>query len=59
MNKADIKELAENKNFIPSQRYQILTTIQHLDGLRRGVEKVFPDARDFVRPGFDEIKADA
>jgi len=47
MNKADIKELAENKNFIPSQRYQILTIIQHLDGLRRrGGEGVSG------RPGF-------
>jgi len=46
-------------SFFPSHRDQILGIIKHLDGLRRRVERVFPEARDFVRPGFDEIKADA
>ena len=38
----------------PSHRDQILTIIKHLDGLRRRVEKVFPEARIFIRPGFDQ-----
>ena len=38
----------------PSHRQQILAIIQHLDGLRRRVENVFPQARNFVRPGLDE-----
>ena len=27
----------------------------HLEGLRRNVEEVFPNARDFIRPGFDKV----
>ena len=27
----------------------------HLDRLRRRVEKIFPEARNFMRPGFDEL----
>jgi hypothetical protein len=38
----------------PAHRQQILSIIQHLDGLRSRVENVFPQARNFVRPGFDE-----
>ena len=38
----------------PSHRPQILAIIQHLECLRRRVEIVFPQARNFVRPGFDE-----
>jgi hypothetical protein len=41
-------------DYFHSHREQILSIIQHLDGLRRRVEKVFPEARNFVRPGFDE-----
>jgi hypothetical protein len=29
--------------------------LTHLEGLRRSVEKVFPDARGFLRSGFDQI----
>jgi hypothetical protein len=29
--------------------------LTHLERLRRSVEKVFPDARGFLRPGFDRI----
>jgi len=32
----------------------ILDFLVLLDRLRRGIEKAFPDARAFVRPGFDE-----
>ena len=38
----------------PSHRDQILTIIKHLEGLRQRAEKVFPDARHFMRPGFDD-----
>jgi hypothetical protein len=38
----------------PSHRQQIFSIIQHLESLRRRVENVFPEARNFVRPGFDE-----
>jgi hypothetical protein len=41
-------------DYLHSHREQILSIIQHLDRLRRRVEKVFPEARNFVRPGFDE-----
>jgi hypothetical protein len=41
-------------DYFHSHREQILSIIQHLDGLRRRVEKVFPEARNFVRPGFDD-----
>jgi hypothetical protein len=29
-----------------------------LDRLRRTVEQIFPHARDFIRPGFDEVISD-
>lgn len=32
-----------------------LDMLRHLDRLRRTVEKVFPAARSFIRPGFDKI----
>jgi hypothetical protein len=39
----------------PDQKESIIEIISHLDCLRRRTEKKFPDARAFVRPGFDEI----
>jgi hypothetical protein len=39
----------------PDQKESIIDIISHLDRLRRRTEKKFPDARAFVRPGFDEI----
>jgi hypothetical protein len=41
------------KNF-PKQEAKILNLIFHLERLRRNVEDAFPNARAFVRPGFDE-----
>jgi ATP-dependent exoDNAse (exonuclease V) beta subunit len=41
------------KDFFPEQTDSILTMLLHLDRLRRGSEKEFPNARAFVRPGFD------
>ena len=40
--------------YFPGHQNQILTIIKHLDRLRERVEKIFPEARDFIRPGFDE-----
>ncbi|MBW2644730.1 MAG: hypothetical protein JRE23_00875 [Deltaproteobacteria bacterium] len=34
---------------------EILDILVHLERLRRNVEKVFPDARAFIRPGFDKV----
>jgi hypothetical protein len=41
------------KEFFPDKTDGILTLLVHLDRLRRAAEKEFPDARKFVRPGFD------
>ena len=41
-------------NYFAGHRDQILSIIMHLDRLRRRVEKIFPEARNFIRPGFDE-----
>ena len=38
----------------PDEEDSILGIIAHLDRLRRRTETEFPDARAFVRPGFDE-----
>jgi len=37
----------------PQYKDDILDILVHLDRLRRKTEEVFPDARAFVRPGFD------
>ena len=39
---------------LPEQRDALLDMLVALDRLRRGVERDFPEARAFVRPGFDE-----
>jgi hypothetical protein len=39
--------------FFPDRTDSILTLLVHLDRLRRAAEKEFPEARKFVRPGFD------
>ena len=41
------------KEFFSAQTDSILTMLVHLDRIRRAAEKEFPDARSFVRPGFD------
>ena len=41
------------KEFFPDKTDSILTLLVHLDRLRRATEKEFPEARAFVRPGFD------
>jgi hypothetical protein len=39
--------------YFAGHRDQILSIIMHLDRLRRRVEIIFPEARNFMRPGFD------
>lgn len=39
----------------PLHDANILKVLIHLEQLRRGVEKTFPSARTFIRPGFDKI----
>lgn len=43
--------------YFPHLQDNILGIIARLERLRRQTEKKFPDARAFVRPGFDEIEA--
>ena len=43
------------RKHFPEREDEILDLLVHLDRLRRKIEKVFPAARAFVRPGFDEI----
>jgi hypothetical protein len=38
---------------LPEREESIVPLILQLDGLRRRLEKGFPEARDFIRPGFD------
>jgi hypothetical protein len=40
---------------LPERAESIVPLILQLERLRQCVEKSFPDARDFVRPGFDEV----
>jgi len=35
---------------------EIKPIIELPESIRQGAEKKFPNARDFIRPGFDEIK---
>ena len=40
---------------MPEKQASIKPLLTRLEQLRRGLEKTFPRARDFIRPGFDEI----
>ena len=40
---------------LPERAGSIVPLILQLEVLRQRLEKNFPDARDFIRPGFDEI----
>ena len=40
---------------LPERAGSIVPLILQLERLRNRVEKTFPEARDFVRPGFDEL----
>lgn len=43
------------RHHFPEREDDILDLLVHLDRLRRKTEEAFPDARAFVRPGFDEV----
>jgi len=45
------------RDFFPGWADAILTLLIHLDRLRRATEREFPNARSFVRPGFDTEEA--
>jgi hypothetical protein len=45
--------------YFSDQKKNIIDIITHLERLRKRTENEFPDARAFVRPGFDEIKPDS
>ena len=44
---------------LPERLASIVPLILHLERLRQRIEITFPDAREFVRPGFDEILGEA
>ncbi len=44
---------------LPGKLTAILPVIEHLDRLRRALEDAFPNARAFLRPGFDAPGAEA
>ncbi len=44
---------------LPERESSIVPLILQLERLRQRIEKVFPEAREFVRPGFDEILGEA
>lgn len=43
------------KDFFPDKTDSILTMLVQMDRLRRATEREFPDARGFIRPGFDTV----
>jgi hypothetical protein len=49
-----ISAWARLKDLVPDKSSGILLMMVHLEQLRRGTEQRFPDAMNFVRPGFDE-----
>jgi len=44
---------------VPERAELIVPVILQLEKLRQATERKFPNARDFIRPGFDEILGDA
>lgn len=47
----------EMRNYFPEREDEILDILIFLDRLRRDIEKLFPAARAFIRPGLDEIES--
>ncbi len=43
------------QNALPEKTDSIVAIMIELEKLRRGVEQIFPKARDFIRLGFDEV----
>ncbi len=44
------------RNHLPEYKDDIIDFLVHLDRLRKKIEISFPDAKTFVRPGFDEVE---
>ncbi len=44
---------------LPEREGSIVPLILQLERLRQRIEKTFPEAREFVRPGFDEVLGEA
>ncbi len=44
------------QHYITDYDKEVIDVIHFLDGLRQAAEETFPNARSFVRPGFDEIE---
>ncbi len=45
----------ELASHLPMLKKDVMDIILHLERLRKNVEKAFPDARAFIRPGFDKV----
>lgn len=43
---------------LPEKADSIVPMLLELERLRRATEQAFPNARDFIRPGFDEVISD-
>jgi len=50
-----IGEWGKLHEYFPERTDSILDILVHVDRLRRRVEQLFPQARNFKRPGFDDI----
>jgi hypothetical protein len=46
------------QNFFPDKQASTAPLMATLEKLRNGIESVLPAARDFVRPGFDEVESE-
>ena len=47
------------QNALPEKTESTVPMLIELEKLRRGIEQIFPRARDFVRPGFDEVGSES
>ncbi|MBS3919589.1 MAG: hypothetical protein KG012_11970 [Deltaproteobacteria bacterium] len=43
------------RHYLDDDEKEVIDLIAFLDSLREAIEKTFPRAREFIRPGFDEI----
>jgi len=50
-----IAALGELRVCFPAYERETLHILAHLGSLRRNVEETFPEAREFIRPGFDKV----
>ena len=49
----------EIRQSMPTGKDKVLEIIRHLIVLRKKTEKAFPEARNFIRPGLDQIELNA